>query len=245
MLIGPQNSAVREELATRYRQVRASIAAAVAAAGRNEDCVTLLAVSKGQSAAAVRNLAQLGVEHFGENYLQEALPKLESLSGMELTWHFIGHLQANKTRAVAERFAWVHGVDRLRIAERLAAQRPDGLPPLNVCIQLKVADVDARSGASMSEVPKLVAEVAALPNLRLRGLMCMLPEGLAPPQQLKRFAEVGDLQTRLNRSGAQLDTLSMGMSSDYAAAIAAGSTIVRIGTALFGARNPEGGAPEP
>ena len=246
MLIVPQNSSLNEELATRYREVRASIAAAAAAAGRNEDCVTLVAVSKGQSASAVRALAHLGAEHFGENYLQEALPKIDSLAGMELTWHFIGHLQANKTREVAERFAWVHGIDRLRIAERLASQRPDGAAPLNVCIQVKMADVDARSGLAMTGVAALAAAVARLPRLQLRGLMCMLPEGLEPAQQIKRFVEIGALQDRLNRAGARLDTLSMGMSSDYASAIAAGSTMVRIGTALFGARaTPQARQQEP
>ena len=240
MLIGPQNSPINEDLATRYRQVRASIAAAAAAAARNEDCVTLLAVSKGQSASAVRALAQLGVEHFGENYLQEAIPKLDALAGMELCWHYIGRLQANKTRLVAERFAWAHGVDRLRVAERLSAQRPASAAPLNVCVQVKLADVLERSGVEVAEVPGLVASVARLPRLRVRGLMCMLPEGLAPAQQLEQFKAVAAAYAQLNRAGARLDTLSMGMSSDYPMAIAAGSTLVRIGTALFGARAAPG-----
>ncbi len=235
MLIGPQNSLSTADLAVRYREVRASIAAAASAAGRNEDCVTLLAVSKGRGAGAVRALARLGVENFGENYLQEALPKLEALAGMELTWHFIGRLQANKTRAVAERFGWAHGVDRLRIAERLAAQRPAALGPLNVCVEVKLADVAARSGVGAAEVPALIKAVAALPRLRLRGLMCMLPEGLDSERQRSLFGEVRALYEQLNRGGAGLDTLSMGMSGDFPAAIAAGSTLVRIGTALFGA----------
>src|SRR3954447_17384050 len=146
MLIGPQNSSASEHLAARYREVRALIARAALASGRNEDCVTLLAVSKGRSVDEIQTLARLGVEHFGENYLQEAVPKLQGLAGMELTWHYIGRLQANKTRAVAERFAWAHGVDRVRIAERLAAQRPAGAAPLNVCVELKLADIAARSG---------------------------------------------------------------------------------------------------
>ena len=234
MLIVPQNSPVPDDLARRYREVRAAIAAAAVSAGRNEDCVTLVAVSKGRSAAAVLALAQLGVEHFGENYLQEAVPKLAALAGMELTWHFIGRLQANKTRTVAERFAWVHGVDRLRIAERLAAQRPHFAPPLNVCVQVKLAANAARSGAGAAEVPALAASIAALPRLRLRGLMCMLPEGLEPRLQAARFAEIRALYDQLNRNGAGLDTLSMGMSSDFQAAVVAGATLVRIGTALFG-----------
>jgi PLP dependent protein len=235
MLIGPQNSSAVADLATRYREVRASIASAAAATGRNEHCVTLLAVSKGRSAAAVHALAQLGVGHFGENYLQEALPKLDALAGMELTWHFIGRLQANKTRSVAERFAWAHSIDRLRIAERLAAQRPAGLAPLNVCIEVKLADVAERSGVSAEDVPVLAAAIAALPRLRLRGLMCMLPEGLNPQRQVDLFRAVRAQYDQLNRDGAALDTLSMGMSGDFGAAIAAGATIVRIGTALFGA----------
>jgi pyridoxal phosphate enzyme (YggS family) len=235
MLIAPQNSSAIADLAARYREVRATIAAACAAAGRNEDCVTLLAVSKGRSASAVRALAHLGVEDFGENYLQEAEPKLEALADLELTWHYIGRLQANKTRGVAERFAWAHGIDRLRIAERLAAQRPAGAAPLNVCVQVKLADVAERSGIGTDEVPALAGAVAALPQLRLRGLMCMLPEGLDASRQLRLFSEVRALYERLNRDGARLDTLSMGMSGDYRSAIAAGSTMVRIGTALFGA----------
>jgi len=234
MLIGPQNSPAVDDRAARFRALRARIAAATAAAGRNEDCVTLLAVSKGRDAAAVQAMAQLGVENFGENYLQDALPKLTALAGMELTWHYIGRLQANKTRAIAEHFAWVHSVDRLRTAERLAAQRPHFAAPLNVCVQLRLAASSERSGATVAELPALVASVAALPRLRLRGLMCMLPEGLAPAQQRAQFAEVRALYDRLNGDGAGLDTLSMGMSGDFEAAIAAGSTMVRIGTALFG-----------
>jgi hypothetical protein len=206
----------------------------------------LLAVSKGRSAAAVQTLARLGVENFAENYLQEAEPKLDALAGMELTWHYIGRLQANKTRIVAERFAWAHAIDRLRIAERLAAQRPAGATPLNVCVQVKLADVAARSGVSSAEVSALATAVAALPQLRLRGLMCMLPEGLDTPRQLELFAEVRALYEQLHRDGARLDTLSMGMSSDFRAAIAAGSTMVRIGTALFGAAaRPEPRSQEP
>jgi pyridoxal phosphate enzyme (YggS family) len=235
MLIVPQNSLTTEDLGARYREVRVSITAAAKLSGRNEDCVTLLAVSKGRDAAAVQSLARLGVENFGENYLQEAEPKIDALAGMALTWHFIGRLQANKTRPVAERFAWAHGVDRLRIAERLAAQRPPAAAPLNVCIQVKLADVAARSGVSAAEVPALAAAVAALPRLRLRGLMCILPEGLNSQRQSELFVGVRALFDQLNRDGARLDTLSMGMSGDFQSAIAAGSTMVRIGTALFGA----------
>jgi PLP dependent protein len=236
MLIGPQNLAVADGLAARLRAVRARIAAAARMASRNEDSITLLAVSKGHDAAAVRAVAQLGVEHFGESYLQEACPKQDALAGLELCWHYIGRLQANKTRAVAERFAWVHGVDRLRIAERLASQRAPLAPPLNVCLQVKLAPDATKGGASTAEARELVAAIASLPRLRLRGLMCMLPEGLDTAAQRTRFDAVRALYEDLRREGAALDTLSMGMSGDFEAAIAAGSTMVRIGTALFGAR---------
>ena len=205
----------------------------------------MLAVSKGRSASAVRMLTRLGVENFGENYLQEAEPKLEVLAGTELTWHYLGRLQANKTRVVAERFAWVHGLDRLRIAERLSAQRSAAAAPLNVCVQVKLADIEARSGVGSAEVIALAGAVAELPQLRVRGLMCMLPEGLNAQRQLEAFGEVRSLYEQLNRSGAQLDTLSMGMSGDFPSAIAAGSTMVRIGTALFGAAPTSNASPLP
>jgi pyridoxal phosphate enzyme (YggS family) len=229
----------------RLRAVRTRIAAAARAAGRNEESVTLLAVSKGHDATAVRALARLGVEHFGESYVQEAGPKLDALAGLELCWHYIGRLQANKTRAVAERFAWVHGVDRPRIAERLAAQRPHLAPRLNVCLQVKLAPDATKGGASAAEARALVATIAGLPRLALRGLMCMLPEGLDAGGQRVRFEAVRGLYEELRRGGAALDTLSMGMSGDFEAAIAAGSTMVRIGTALFGARAEPPGANEP
>jgi pyridoxal phosphate enzyme (YggS family) len=236
MLIGPQNSAVTDSLSERLRAVRARIAAVARTAGRNEDSVTLLAVSKGHDAAAVRALARLGVEHFGESYLQEACPKLDALAGLELCWHYIGRLQANKTRTVAERFAWVHGVDRPRIAMRLAAQRPHLAPPLNVCLQVKLAPDATKGGATAAEARTLVAAIASLPRLRLRGLMCMLPEGLDAAGQRARFDAVRALYQELRREAGALDTLSMGMSGDFESAIAAGSTMVRIGTALFGPR---------
>jgi pyridoxal phosphate enzyme (YggS family) len=231
-------------LGARLRSVRERLGQAARAAGRTEDSVTLLAVSKGHEAARLRALAQLGVEHFGESYLQEALPKLDSLGGLELCWHFIGQLQANKTRAVAERFAWVHGVDRPRIAERLGAQRPLLAPPLNVCVQVKLESDATKGGASAAGARALVAAIASLPRLRLRGLMCMLPEGLDAAAQRARFSAVRELYDELKAEGAGLDTLSMGMSGDFEAAIAAGSTMVRIGTALFGARaDPPGADP--
>jgi len=224
------------DLSARLASVRAQIARAAQAAGRNEDSVTLIAVCKGQSVAAVQALARLGVEHCGESYLQEALPRMQQLAGAELTWHFIGRLQANKTRAVAGHFAWVHALDRARIAERLNAQRPALVAPLNVCLQVKLADDPAKGGVEAAELSELAALVRTLPRLRLRGLMCMLPAGLTAAAQGAHFRAVQRLQEQLNAGGAQLDTLSMGMSGDFQLAIAAGATMVRIGTALFGAR---------
>jgi len=212
------------------------ISEACAAAGRNVDSVTLLAVSKGQSAAAIDSVARAGVEHFGENFLQESLPKMEALAGRELTWHFIGRLQANKTRPVAENFQWVHGVDRLKIAERLSAARPEAMAPLQVCVQVNVSGEASKSGVAPQEAPALARAVAALPRLRLRGLMAIPEvEGSVEAQRapLRRLRE---LLERLRAELPQLDTLSMGMSADLEAAIAEGATIVRVGTGIFGAR---------
>ncbi len=241
MLTLPQNSPITDGAAACLHRLRARIAAAATAAGRTEQSITVVAVSKGHGTAAIQALAQLGVEHFGESYLQEALAKMDALAGLELNWHFIGRLQANKTRGVAERFAWAHGVDRLRIAERLAAQRPHRAPPLNVCLQVQLAADADRGGIPAAQLPALAASVAVLPRLRLRGLMCMLPEGLSTAAQRAQFESVHALLLELNRGGAQLDTLSMGMSGDFEAAIAAGATLVRIGTALFGSRNAQPG----
>ena len=225
------------DLAHHLAQLRAQIAQAARAVGRSEDSVTLVAVCKGQSLAAVQTLAHLGVEHWGESYLQEALPRMQQLAGAELTWHFIGRLQANKTRPVATHFSWVHALDRARIAERLDAQRSPLLPPLNVCLQVKLADDPTKGGVTPAELEPLVSQVQKLPRLRLRGLMCMLPAGLDAQAQSAHFQGLQRLQQALNAGGAQLDTLSMGMSDDFQLAIAAGATLVRIGTALFGPRS--------
>src|SRR5688572_26409469 len=169
MLSRPQNCS-QSVSATQMR-----INEACREAGRSVDCVTLLAVSKGQSSAAISGAASAGIEDFGENFLQESLPKIETLAGRELTWHFIGRLQANKTRPVAENFAWVHAVDRLKIAERLSAQRPDHLPPLNLCLQLHVGGEASKGGIEAADIAALAAAVRGLPRIRLRGLMCMPP----------------------------------------------------------------------
>ena len=216
--------------------LRARMAAAAASAGRNADSVTLLAVSKGQPAELIRAAAAAGVTDIGESYLAEALGKMEALVDLPLTWHFIGRLQANKTRQVAERFAWVHGLDRLRIAERLSAQRPYHAPPLNVCIQVNLAGEASKGGVPALEVPALAAALVALPRLTLRGLMCIPPEESDPVRQAAWFARLRALRDSLNAGGLALDTLSMGMSGDFEAAIREGATVVRIGTALFGPR---------
>jgi pyridoxal phosphate enzyme (YggS family) len=207
-------------------------------AGRDVRSVTLLAVSKGQSVARIRAALALGLTEFGENYVDEALPKIGALAGTDAHWHFIGRLQANKTRAVAQHFAWVHGIDRPRIAERLSAQRPFHAPPLDVCIQVRVAADPGKAGVAPEQLPALASRIAALPRLRLRGLMCMLPYGAASDAQHAAFAALRQLAQGLRAQGLALDTLSMGMSADLDAAIAEGATIVRIGTALFGPRAP-------
>ena len=231
MLSRPQNCSESA------RAAQSRIAEAARAAGRNVDSVTLLAVSKGQSSAAIDSAASAGIEHFGENFVQEALPKMEALAGRELTWHFIGRLQANKTRPVAENFAWVHAVDRLKVAERLSAQRPFHAPPLNICLQLHVGGEASKGGVESAEIRELAGAVAALPRLRLRGLMCMPPAESDVTRQRQWFLETRQVFDYLNERGMGLDTLSMGTSADFESAIAEGSTIVRIGTAIFGPRS--------
>jgi PLP dependent protein len=230
MLMGPQN------LPEQVRILRNRISAAAAAARRNVDSVTLLAVSKAQPANMVRAAAQLGVRDIGESYVQEALEKIEALRDLSLTWHFVGRLQANKTRAVAAAFDWVHGVDRLKIAERLSEQRPFHAPPLNVCLQVNIASETSKGGVTTAELPALATAVAALPRLKLRGLMCIPPDEDDPAHQRKWFAAMRRALEELNAAGARLDTLSMGMSDDFESAILEGATLVRIGTALFGPR---------
>lgn len=216
--------------------VKLAVVRAALEAGRGEDAVHLLAVSKTFAAEAVREAYHAGQSAFGENYLQEALDKIEALRDLPLEWHFIGPIQSNKTRPIAEHFAWVHSVDRLKIAERLAAQRPPQLPRLNICLQVNVSGEASKSGVAPLAVAQLARAVARLPQLRLRGLMA-IPEPAEGVQQRAPFARMRELLEDLNRQGMQLDTLSMGMSHDYAAAILEGATIVRIGTAIFGSRN--------
>jgi pyridoxal phosphate enzyme (YggS family) len=212
------------------------MAAAAARAGRSAHSVTLLGVSKGQPAEAVRAAADCGLSDFGESYLQEGLAKLDALRDRALTWHFIGRIQANKTRPIAESFAWVHAVDRLKIAERLAAQRPHYAPPLNLCLQVHIGGEASKGGAEAAELPALARAVAALPRVRLRGLMCIPPEESEVARQRAWFRELRQLYAELEGAGLGLDTLSMGMSGDFEAAIEEGATVVRVGTALFGPR---------
>ncbi|MBN0976067.1 YggS family pyridoxal phosphate-dependent enzyme [Pseudomonas hygromyciniae] len=210
------------------------IRAAAQAVQRDESSVHLLAVSKTKPAQAVREAYAAGMRDFGENYLQEALGKQAELTDLPLSWHFIGPIQSNKTRAIAENFAWVHSVDRLKIAQRLSEQRPADLPPLNICIQVNVSGEASKSGCTPADLPALAEAIQALPRLKLRGLMAIPEPTDDRAQQDAAFARVRDLQASLNLG---LDTLSMGMSHDLESAIAQGATWVRIGTALFGARD--------
>jgi pyridoxal phosphate enzyme (YggS family) len=242
MLTGPHFSAdeaggaAARNVRDRLLETRNRIASAAMRYGRDPESVRLIAVAKTQPAAAIRALAELGQRDFGENYLQEALPKLAELADLPLTWHFIGQLQANKTRAVAENFHWVHTLDRERIAVRLSEQRGAHAPPLNICIQVRLADEPGKGGVSKTELAALARRVLELPRVRLRGLMCIPPprEGFEAQRQL--FAELADCASQLRAQGMPLDTLSMGMSGDLEAAVAAGATCVRIGTAIFGER---------
>jgi PLP dependent protein len=215
--------------------------AAARDAGRDPGSVMLLAVSKAHPAGALRAAFDAGQRAFGESYLQEALDKIAQLQALPIDWHFIGPIQSNKTRPIAEHFNWVHGVDRLKIAQRLADARPDGLPPLNVCLQVNVSGEASKSGCAPEELPALAHAVATLPRLRLRGLMAIPEPTTDIALQRRRFRMLFELQQSLQQQGLSLDTLSMGMSDDYPSAIAEGATLVRIGTAIFGARQkPQG-----
>ncbi|WP_455929299.1 YggS family pyridoxal phosphate-dependent enzyme [Pseudomonas fluorescens] len=221
-------------IADNIGQVSQRIRVAAHAVQRDESSIHLLAVSKTKPAQAVREAYAAGMRDFGENYLQEALGKQAELTDLPLSWHFIGPIQSNKTRAIAEHFAWVHSVDRLKIAQRLSEQRPADLPPLNICIQVNVSGEASKSGCTPADLPALATAISALPRLKLRGLMAIPEPTEDRAAQDAAFAAVKDLQASLN---LPLDTLSMGMSHDLESAIAQGATWVRIGTALFGARD--------
>ena len=221
-------------IAANISTLGARIRAAAETAQRDPATIGLLAVSKTKPAEALREAYAAGLRDFGENYLQEALGKQVELADLPLCWHFIGPIQSNKTRAIAENFAWVHSVDRLKIAQRLSEQRPADLPPLNICIQVNVSGEASKSGCAPEDLPALANAISALPRLKLRGLMAIPEPTEDRAAQSAAFATVRDLQDHLN---LPLDTLSMGMSHDLEAAIEQGATWVRIGTALFGARN--------
>lgn len=220
-------------IADNILEVSSRIHAATLAANRGENSVHLLAVSKTKPAQDLREAYAAGLRDFGENYLQEALGKQLELADLPLIWHFIGPIQSNKTRAIAEHFDWVHSVDRLKIAQRLSEQRPADLPPLNICIQINVSGEASKSGCTPADLPALANAISDLPRLKLRGLMAIPEPTEDRAAQDAAFAAVQSLQASLN---LPLDTLSMGMSHDLESAIAQGATWVRIGTALFGAR---------
>ncbi|NOU00913.1 MAG: YggS family pyridoxal phosphate-dependent enzyme [Gallionella sp.] len=223
-------------IASNLQAVRTEIKRSVSQSGRRLDDVQLLAVSKTFVANALREAYQAGQRDFAENYVQEALDKMAALQDLAITWHFIGPIQSNKTRAIAENFAWVHSVDRLKIAERLSEQRPANMPPLQICLQVNISNEKSKSGVASNEVEELAYAIAKLPNLKLCGLMAIPAPSDDVATQRTGFARLRQLRDKLNLHGLQLDTLSMGMSHDFSAAIAEGATMVRIGTAIFGNR---------
>ena len=226
-------------ISANLQAVIARIEAAARQFGRNPDDISLLAVSKTWPAADVHEAALAGQKSFGENYVQEGADKATTLAALNLDWHFIGPLQSNKTRRVAETFDWVHSVDRLKIAERLSEQRPSNLPKLQICLQVNVSGEESKSGVALHEVPALALDLAALPGLQLRGLMA-IPEPLSDfSAQREPFRQLREIYENLKKNGLALDTLSMGMTHDLEAAIAEGATIVRVGTAIFGERNKQ------
>jgi len=218
------------------RKIRDLLATSAIEAERDPETVKLLAVSKKQPLDKILAAASLGQRDFGENIVQEGLDKIRATAEAGLTWHFIGHLQSNKTRAVAENFDWVHTIDKLKVATRLSQQRPAALPPLNICLQVNVDDEPTKSGVSVAGLPELAAACAELPNLRLRGLMCLPKIRYEFEEQRRPFARLREMADALRHQGIETDTLSMGMTDDYRAAIFEGATIVRIGTAVFGER---------
>jgi len=217
-------------------KLRERVRIAARSSGREAGAVAVLAAGKAQSAGAIRAAAAAGIAEIGENYLQEALEKIERLRDLPLTWHFIGPVQSNKTRRIAAHFDWVHSVDRAKIARRLSAQRPPELAPLNVCLQVNIGGESGKSGVAPASLAALADEVAALPRLKLRGLMAIPAPSGSEREQRAAFGAVRECLDLLRGSHPELDTLSMGMSADLEAAIAEGSTLVRVGTAVFGPR---------
>jgi pyridoxal phosphate enzyme (YggS family) len=224
-------------IAAALQACRKRIADTCLTSGRGENCACLVAVSKTFPATAILEAHAAGQRQFGESYVMEALPKLAQLADLALEWHFIGPIQSNKTRQIAAHFDWVHGVDREKIAQRLSEQRPAGMPPLQVCIQVNISAETSKSGVAPEDAVALARATAAMPNLRLRGFMAIPEPNLAPQQQRDRFRRVAQLLAAARCDGLDLDTLSMGMSDDLEAAICEGSTLVRVGSAIFGARH--------
>ena len=224
------------EIVPRLAAARARILEVASACGRDPNRIRLVAVSKTQGVDAVRTAAGAGQRDFGENQLQEALPKIADTADLDLTWHFIGPIQSNKTRGIAEHFAWVHSVDRLKVAERLSQQRPRELPPLQVCIQINTSHEASKSGVRPDAALALARAVNRLPRLRLRGIMAVPAPAADVAGQLEACLEVRAVYEQLRMAGLELDTLSLGMSADLEAAVQAGSSLLRIGTDIFGAR---------
>lgn len=225
-------------IATALGQVRDRIQAAERCFERHPGSVQLLAVSKTRPIADILEAVAAGQRQFGESYLQEALGKIQQLQGKGLKWHYIGRIQSNKTRPIAEHFDWVHSIDKAKQARRLNEQRPDGLPPINVCLQVKIDREESKSGLSPDQAAQLAMEICHMPRLRLRGLMTLPAPAEGLEAQRRPFHALRLLQQRLSTPQLPLDTLSMGMSADLEAAIAEGSTLVRVGTAIFGPRRP-------
>ncbi|MDR2875838.1 MAG: YggS family pyridoxal phosphate-dependent enzyme [Methylobacillus sp.] len=227
-------------ISNRLQAVTATLRATETANGRISGSVSLVAVSKSHPPEALREACSAGQRAFGENYLQEALEKISALRDLSPEWHFIAPVQSNKTRLIAENFAWVHGVDRLKIAQRLSDARPENLPPLNICIEVNVSGEASKGGVAPHEIKALADAIAPLPRLKLRGLMAIPAPTKEVALQHQQFRMLREQLAALNAAGHALDTLSMGMSEDFTIAIAEGATIVRIGTAIFGARVTRG-----
>lgn len=224
-------------IAENLRQIQKNIVEFCQRYNRNPDEVQLLAVSKTKPASDIRTAFTAGQTHFGENYLQEALSKINEVNEDSITWHFIGAIQSNKTRDLAEHFDWVHSVDRFKIARRLSEQRPTNMPPLNICLEVNISEEASKAGLTLNQLEAMASEIMPLPNIKLRGLMAIPAKADSLQQQREIFSQLKQALLNLQKKYPQLDTLSMGMSGDMEAAIAEGSTIVRIGTAIFGARN--------
>jgi len=231
-----------QSIAENLQAVRRQIDNSVQRFQRMPGSITLLAVSKTHPVETIREAYRCGIKDFGENYVQEAVDKIMQLTVPDITWHFIGPIQSNKTREIAEHFQWVHSVDRLKIAARLNEQRPAQLPPLNVCIQVNISQEDSKSGLALAEAPALCNAISTMTHLRLRGLMAIPAPCENFEQQRRIYQPLAAVFRELSYRYPYFDTLSIGMSSDYAAAIAEGSTIVRIGTAIFGSRTDPAGS---